>query len=163
MTLPGQHAVVLDSSVVIHLKREVPVTEQWEFFTLLGDLVDRGLVGWPKYVRKEIIGGQYPDTPGSWIGARKHQPFPEPAIEYVVEALDAARLVDAEAEGEVADPYVVAMALERREQWPERIVVVASDDVVDRLPQKESIKTACERLGLPLWSCADLVGWVRSA
>lgn len=48
------------------------------------------------------------------------------------------------------------------EHLPSASVVVASDDIVDRMPQKESIATACARLGLQLWSCEELIGWVLS-
>lgn len=53
------------------------------------------------------------------------------------------------------------MALELRAEHPHARVVIASDDVVDRMPQKESIRTACERLGIERWCCQDLIDWIR--
>ena len=156
-------AVVLDTSVVINLKKNLKVADQWSFFLRLTTLVDRGVVGWPRYVRKEIIDARHPDAPGAWIAGQTAQPFPEPTFETLAEVLGAAQLVDAEAEDEVADPYVVGMGLEVRTTQPGRRVVIASDDTVDRMPQKESIATACARLGLELWSCEDLINWVQSA
>ncbi|HEV2890449.1 MAG TPA: DUF4411 family protein [Frankiaceae bacterium] len=155
-------AVVLDTSVVINLKKNLKVTDQWGFFERLTILVAHGLVGWPRYVRKEIIDARHPDAPGAWIAGQNAQPFPEPAFATLAEVLGAAQLVDAEAEDEVADPYVVAMGLELRVSQPERRVVIASDDVVDRMPQKESIATACERLSLERWSCHEFIEWAQS-
>lgn len=153
--------VVLDSSVVINLKRQLKVADQWPFLLRLTALVERGVVGWPRYVKKEVTGAQHPDAPGAWLAGQAAQPFDEPDYDTVAEVLGIAQLVDVEAEEEVADPWVVAMALELREAHPGARVVVASDDVVDRLPQKESIGTACERLHLELWSCNELIAWVE--
>ena len=56
-----------------------------------------------------------------------------------------------------ADHATVAMIIKG-----EFTTVVASDDIIDRMPQKESIGTACARLGLRLWSCEELIEWVQS-
>ena len=117
--------------------------------------------GLARFVRKELVEVRYPDAPGAWIAATA-QHFAEPSYEAVAEVLAVAQLVDTEAEDEVADPWVVAMAVELRDAYREARVVVASDDVVDRLPQKESIATACERLGIEVWSCDDLIAWVNA-
>lgn len=163
MTVTEQEVlVVLDSSVVINLKRQLKVADQWPFLLRLTALVERGVVGWPRYVKKEVTGAQHPDAPGAWLAGQAAQPFDEPDYETVAEVLGVAQLVDLEAEDEVADPWVVAMALELREAHPGARVIVASDDVVDRLPQKESIGTACERLHIEQWSCDDLIAWVDS-
>jgi hypothetical protein len=151
--------IVLDTSALIHLK-QIKVGEQWPFLLRLTALVEAGRLGWPRYVRREVVEVQYPDAPGAWLAGQSTQPFPEPTYETVAEVLAVAQLVDAEAESEVADPWVVAMAVELRQANPDARIVVASDDVVDRLPQKESIGTACERLGLELWSYEDLIAWV---
>lgn len=152
--------VVLDSSVVINLKKRLKVADQWSFLLRLTELVEQGVVGWPRYVKKEVTDARHPDAPGAWLAAQTSQPFPEPAYESVAQVLAVAQLVDTEAEDEVADPWVVAMALDLRETHPGARVVVSSDDVVDRLPQKESIGTACERLQLEMWSCEDLIAWM---
>lgn len=153
--------VVLDSSVVINLKKRLKVGEQWPFLLRLTERVDQGMVGWPRFVKREVTTAQYPDAPGAWLAGQATQPFPEPSYETLAEVLAVAQLVDTEAEDEVADPWVVAMALELQGEYPEARVVIASDDVVDRLPQKESIRTACERLMIELWSCEDLIDWLK--
>lgn len=153
--------VVLDSSVVINLKRLLKVTEQWPFLLVLTERVEQGTVGWPRFVKQECTTVRYPDAPGAWLAGQASQPFREPDYETVAEVLGVAQLVDTEAEEEVADPWIVAMALELRAEHPHARVVIASDDVVDRMPQKESIRTACERLGIERWCCQDLIDWIR--
>ena len=34
-------------------------------------------------------------------------------------------------------------------------------DFVDRLPAKLSLKTACERMGIEVWSPADFIVWLE--
>ncbi len=77
--------------------------------------------------------------------------------------LVAAQIVDpnAEAEAEAADPYVAAMALEVRKRHPRCDVAVATDDYVDRMPAKESLATACARLGLQRWTADEFVEWLN--
>lgn len=164
MTEPEERPVlvVLDSSVVIHLKHRLKVGDQWPFLLRLTQLVEAGAVGWPRYVKAEVTRAQYPDAPGAWLAGQSSQPFPEPAYATLAEVLAVAQLVDAEAEDEVADPWVVAMAVELRDANPMHRVVVASDDAVDRMPVKESIATACERLGLERWSCETFIDWVAA-
>jgi hypothetical protein len=37
---------------------------------------------------------------------------------------------------------------------------VATGNVIDRLPLKLSLRTACERLAIEVWSPPDLIAWV---
>jgi hypothetical protein len=67
-----------------------------------------------------------------------------------------------EADTEVADPYVVAMAWEIQEASSNRRVIVVTDDRIDRMPAKESVVTACERLGISYCPTSAFVKWVRS-
>jgi hypothetical protein len=83
----------------------------------------------------------------------------------MAEVLGVAELLDAQGDSdyEQADPYVVAMAWDIREHYSSSQIVVVSDDVIDRLPRKESVKTACERLNLECWRTPDFVAHVRVA
>lgn len=73
----------------------------------------------------------------------------------------APRLVDPDGEDdtEPADPYVAAMAYEIREHHSERRVVVATDDYIDHRG-RESLTTACRRLGIECWRADEFVAWV---
>lgn len=90
--------------------------------------------------------------------------YAEPSDETLVTVLDtAAELVDVEAtdDREVADPYVAAMAVEIAQRNVDCDVVVATNDIVDRMPVKLSLGTACSRLGLKCWTAEQLIDWVR--
>ena len=53
------------------------------------------------------------------------------------------------------------MALEVRNRHPRCTVVVATDDYVDRMPAKESLATACARIGLQRWTADEFVEWLE--
>ena len=58
---------------------------------------------------------------------------------------------------------MVAMALELRSVYRNSRIAVASDDKVDRLPLKLSVKTACDRLGIEFCEPPPFVEWVRGS
>ncbi len=153
----------MDTSVLIAMKRIIRLEHQFAVFTLMTKLLQEGLIAFPRQVRREMMAAKFPDMPGAWAAScNGHERYPAPRDESVAEVLGAAQLVDLEAEDdtEVADPYVVAMAYELQELHPECEVMVATEDRVDRLPVKESILTACERLDLECWTAEQLVTWL---
>lgn len=156
--------VVLDTSVLIAFKKIVPITQQWALLGVMTGLVQEGRLAFPKQVVKELSLGQHPDAPGAWIASKLKGQHPQPAETSLARVLGVAQLVDVEAtaEREAADPYLVAMALEIREAHPGGRVVIATEDVVDRMPSKESIGTACERLQIERWSAEQFVEWIRA-
>lgn len=89
------------------------------------------------------------DTPEAWaldVCKLVKQSY-EPADVTVASVMQVAGdVVDPDAEGDPADPYVLAQALEIREAG--RNVCVVTNDVVDRVPIKISMRMACERLHL---------------
>jgi hypothetical protein len=162
---PPPLIVIVDTSCLIAFKRLVRIDEQWALLVRMSDLVRSGALAFPRQVAKELSYGQHPDAPGAWVGNAKGDiRHPEPREETLVAVLQVApQLVDYEAtaDREVADPYVAAMAVELVERHRGCRVAVATDDAVDRLPVKLSLRTACRRLTLEVWSTADLVAWVR--
>ena len=55
-------------------------------------------------------------------------------------------VIEPDTDSDPADPYVLALALQL---WREnKRVCVVTQDIVDRLPLKISIRSACARLGL---------------
>jgi hypothetical protein len=62
-----------------------------------------------------------------------------------------------------ADPYVAGMACEIQSANPGCRVVVATDDRVDRLPNKIALTTACDRLHIDHWSSEAFVAWAYVA
>lgn len=158
---------VIDASALIHLKREVGLDEQWELLMRMHGLVVDGALAFPRQVHKELSVAKYPDAPGAWAGAaNKVVCHPQPSDDTMSRVLEVASElveVDLTPDREVADPYVAAMALELTERHPNSRVVVVTDDVVDRLPLKISLRTACGRLSLQQCGLGPFVGWVRDS
>lgn len=155
---------VIDSSVLIKLKRIVDLDDQWDLLLHMTEQVQSGQLCFPSQVAKELAAVQYPDAPGAWIGsAKRHVCHAQPSEETLRQVLAVAeQLVDAEATTsgrEVADPYVVAMAHEISHRYPRCRVAVATDDHVDRLPSKLSLATACNRLGIERWTPDQFIAW----
>ena len=107
------------------------------------------------------------DTPETWaLNAYEYVPNSlEPSMDTVIEVMDlAGEVVEADAEGDPADPYVLAQALEIERSG--RNVRVVTEDRTDRLPLKIAMTTACEKLGLDpcdLGSLLDAMGFVHTA
>lgn len=161
---PPDEILVVDSCLLIRLKKIVKVDEQWSLFAAMLDLVRGGSLCFPRQVATEVADQRWPDAPGAWIGhAKEFVCHREPGDGCVSQVLaTASELIDADATGtEPADPYVVAMALELQSVYANSRIAVASDDKVDRLPLKLSLKTACDRLGIEFCEPPPFVEWVR--
>ncbi len=162
---PPSVIVVVDTSALIELKRIVPIARQWPLLSHMSELVASGDLCYPRQVKRELTMGKYPDAPGAWAaghnGTSRH---PDPSDESLAEVLGIAQLVDIEAEDdyEAADPYVAAMAYHIRETYPSVRVVVATNDVRDRMPVKEALATACRRLAIECWLPQQLLAWLET-
>ncbi|MCY4102235.1 MAG: DUF4411 family protein [bacterium] len=142
-------AWILDTSALIEFKRLLPMPEQWNAFVRLGSLVDNGRIAMPRQVLAEATKVSHPDVPGAWAAAmRERLQHPvDPGYHFLRLAMArAGDVVDSNKTTEDADPYVVALALHARERGFDVMVVTA--DVVDRLPIKISLATACARLNV---------------
>ncbi len=158
---------VVDSGALFNMKRAgvVKVDEQWPMFSRMSEMVRTGEIAFPRHVANEMIRAQHPDTPGTWAaGSKDSILYPDPTDDAMAEVQSVAQLTDpaGEAEYEPADPYVVAMAFEIAERYPDGEVIVVSDDYVDRMPRKESVQTACDRLGLECRRSVDFAEHMRS-
>lgn len=164
-TFPPSLVTVIDTSALIEFKRIVKIDHQWDLLASMRELVDSGAVAFPRQVAKELAQGQHPDAPGAWIASAKGlMRHPQPTEETLVKVLAVApQLIDYEttADREVADPYVVAMAYEVAAVDAGCRVVVVTTDIVDRLPAKLSLRTACQRMGIEVWSPADFISWLE--
>lgn len=156
---------VVDTSTLIKLKTVVPVVDQWRLLVRMDALVQSGELAFPRQVAAEMRAARHPDAPGAWAaGVKGWTVHRQPSDESLAEAMGAAQLTDptSEADREVADPYIVAMALEIAEKCPGVTVVVATEDRVDRMPLKESILTACGRLDIVCCTAEEFVEWLLS-
>ncbi len=145
---------VLDTSSLVNIKVLVRVDRQWDLFQHLQAMVDGGEVAMPRQVIREVGELAHPDTPGVWARGMTHRLQHPLDVEYehlrrVMKA--APNLVEANQHKDVADPYVVALALQLMADG--HAVEVVTDDLVDHLPTKIALGTACDRLKLAHRTC----------
>ena len=150
---------VLDTSSIIQIKRIIPAREQWELAKNMERMVEKGSIVFPRQVTREISGQKHTDLPEAWVhgvDSKIENSHREADPEYLEEVMDKARaVVEYDAEGDPADPYILALALQMRKEGKQ--VWVVTEDVEDRLPSKISIRTACRRLGLPMMQIEEFV------
>lgn len=164
---PPSIVCVLDTGALANMKKKelLKIDEQFGMFTAMTQLLRSGHLAYPKQVAAEMSRVDYPDTPGAWAaGCNGLVRYPAPHDEAIAEVLGAAQLMDPQGEHdyEEADPYVVAMAYEISERYPDCRVIVVSDDFKDRMPRKQSIHTACERLGIECWRSGEFVEHMKA-
>ena len=147
---PGGAVWVLDASAVIGFKLRLPGAVQWSAFQRLEDFVRAGQIAMPRQAIREVSEVSHPDVPGAWVAAmREHFRHPMDVdyqhIETVMRTVP--QVVDPESRDDVADPYVVALALQLRAMGFQASVV--TDDVIDRLPLRIALASACKMLDVP--------------
>lgn len=104
---------VLDTSGLIQIKHLVGASEQWALFRKLEQIVERGELSFPVHVQREVRQERHHDTPETWaLGmSRKLQYRRDPDIGRITHVMRVAgEVVDANSEGDPADPYVLAHA-----------------------------------------------------
>ena len=141
---------VLDASAIITFKRVIKPKDQWGFAKHLEDLVTSGSITFPRQVAREVGGQRHTDLPEAWtLGVERDIVIRrEPDSHYVEEVMrTAGNVIEEYAENDPADPYVLALALQLWRESEARECYIVTEDVVDRLPLKISIRTACLRLG----------------
>ncbi|MCY3919634.1 MAG: DUF4411 family protein [Chloroflexi bacterium] len=154
-----ERIAVFDTSALIQVKAAVSPQRQWEFFEIMKERVQQGHLYFPRAVLEELRGHRHHDTPETWaFNVYGHMSGAiEPSTRTLQEVMRiAGDVVEPDAEGDPADPYVLAQALEFQQSG--RWVLVVTEDRVDRVPIKIAMTTACERLGLTAWSLADFLG-----
>lgn len=147
---------VLDASALIRMKNVVPGGKQWDTFKKLETMVEDGHVAFPRQVLKE---GSHPDVPGAWI---------QGVATACVHSLDAdvnnvaavmagtVNLVDPHAEGDPADPYVVALAMDIQAGDTDVNVTVATNDHVQH-HGNDSVASACDKFGVAHTTVEDFL------
>jgi hypothetical protein len=164
---PPPLVVVVDTGIIIEVKRQIPIGDQWDLLERMLGLVEAGRLTFPTKVHRELTQLRWPDAPGAWCGkAVKKLQFDDPEDGTLGEILtEVSDLVEQDADDahEKADPYVVAQAHELAHSEPPYEVVVATTDRVDRLPLKIAMTTACARLGIVCWDFGTFVAWVGEA
>ena len=128
----------------------MPAASQWELFRRLETMVEQGELFFPRQVAAELRQARHVDTPEAWAlaaGPKVTRAY-DPDTTFVQQVMAVAGdVVDPDAEEDPGDPYVLAQALELANANFE--ICVVTEDVVDHLPLRISMATACQRLNLP--------------
>jgi hypothetical protein len=127
--------------------KQVPIAKQWDLFQRLAELVDSAEIAMPRQVIKETAEVAHPDAPGVWArGMQKRLRHPlDVDFEHVQAVMAVApKLAEPNQQGDPADPYVAALAVQLRKDG--MTVEVVTDDVIDHLPVKLALATACDLL-----------------
>lgn len=155
---------VVDSSALIECKTRIAVDEQWGFFSCLTSLVEAGKLALSRQVINELSGSKWPDMPGAWAAAaRKLHVLPLDAPpQYLRDVLRVTPdVLEQDASDDVADPHVLALALLLNEVAPNgEAIVIVTEDAVDRLPLKRSMRSAAEMHGLQCCSLEEFAVFV---
>ena len=149
---------VPDTSSLIRIKQIVRIDRQWELFQQLQASVDAGEIAMSRQVINEIGDVAHPDAPGVWArGMRDRLIHPLDVDEGYVQRVmrETRRLVEANEQKDVADPYVLALALQLEAEG--KTVEVVTDDLVDHLPRKIALATACNHFNVAHVSCEEFL------
>ena len=147
MNLDDVEVWIVDSSALIEAKTIVSVSNQWDAFKHLEQMVVDGHIALPRQVIKEVSEIAHPDLPGAWApGIRGLLQHPlDAGFDYLRKVTSIVPdVVDVNKPTEDADPWVVALAL--RLEGDGHTVCVVTKDVVDRT--SISVATACDRLSI---------------
>ena len=145
MNLDDVEVWILDSSALIEAKTIVSVSNQWDAFKHLEQMVVDGRIALPRQVINEMSAIAYPDLPGAWApGVRGLLRHPlDAGYDHISKVMSVAGdVVDANKPSEDADPWVLALALHLKGDG--HTVCIVTEDMVDRT--RISIATACGRL-----------------
>lgn len=154
---------IFDSAALFRTKTAVAADRQWALFELMKAMVESGSIAFPRQVLSEAQNVTHHDGPEIWLLNVRHslQHPLDCTIDNHVEVMRrvGSRLIDVDAEGEPADPYVLALALDLR--TADRDVAVVTDDHVDHHPMI-SLRTACREFGVRAYTLdefLDLINW----
>ncbi len=128
---------VLDTSSIIAFKQVVKARDQWRFAKHLEEMVENGRITFPRQVAREVGGQRHIDLPEAWaLGVEPDiivRRGPDPGYVEQVMAV-AGEVIEANAENDPADPYVLALALQLWRENEAQECFVVTEDQVDRLP-----------------------------
>ena len=147
---------IVDSSALIATKSIVSVTNQWDAFKHLEQMVQNGQIAMPRQVINEVSKIAHPDLPGAWApGVRGSLQHPLDAdYDHIKKVMSVAgEVVDVSKPDEDADPYVLALARQLKSSG--YAVCIVTEDTVDR--SRISIATACGRLQIDYCRVRDFL------
>lgn len=150
--MPGPHEIfVVDTSSLLSVRETYGREAEKELFSGLSDLVAKGALVYPPQVLHELeLGSESatnPDPPVLWARTHQAKATIKPALDRVKETLGKVPdVIDPDAKHEQADPYILTLAVQLKEEGYD--VVVVTEDRRDK-PAKTSLATACGVLKIP--------------
>ena len=153
---------LLDASAIIRIKTQVPGNQQWRLFRQLEEMVVSGDIAFPKQIRVEVAGMAHPDAPGVWVDGvfplLQHPAEPESGWIRHVMASKAAAVVDPNKAREDGDPFLLALALQLKDDGHE--VCIVTEDQADN-PSRIALSVACEHLSLGWCGLAEFLSEIQ--
>lgn len=146
---PVEPCWVLDSSAIIEFKSIITPEIETRVLALLDQLVLQGKISFPRQVKREVSGDGQNDLPALWVlrNFSKIILNKSPEESYIIDVLrKVPNLVEKDSKKDVADPHVLALALQLKDNGFDAIVV--SEDRVDHLPKNISLQSACQEMSV---------------
>ena len=152
---------VIDSDALIDIKLEIGVAEQWDAGVDIVHAAENHKLLMPIQVHNEVVNVRHPDFPAPlaskvWNiihGRTNVRPSPR-ALRAVLETeLSWIGTLGSEEE-DIADPYVIALALDLKQvRQGETVAVVSHDNLV---------RSTCDSLGLSCLELTEFLGHIRN-
>lgn len=167
--MPGNSFYVIDSSSLIDMKMYYPMAVFRSLWVRCDSLIAEGRLCAPSVVLEELE--QKDDELTEWARGRNgvlFHPDSSDLAERVIEILGIfPNLINSDLDREQADPFVIAMALEKREGPQQMLfgggdVYVVTEEKNNGNGNKTKIPKVCDHFGLPCISMVDMMvneGW----
>lgn len=155
---PVEPCWVLDSSAIIEFKSIITPEIETKVLTLLDRFVVQGQISFPRQVKREVSGDGQDDLPARWVLQNYSKIIRDksPEENYIIDVLSKVpNLVEEDNTKDAADPYVLALALQLEDNDIDAIVV--TEDRINRLPRKISLKSACEIMDIEVCLTRDFI------
>lgn len=155
------HVFVIDSDALIDIKLEISVAEQWDVGVDIVRATENHKLLMPIQVHNEVVNVRHPDFPAPlaskvWSiiqGGANVRPSPQALRTVLATELSWIGMLGSEEE-DIADPYVIALALDLKQvRHGETVAVVAHDNLV---------RSTCESLGLHCLELTEFLIHIRN-
>jgi len=167
--MSGNSFYVIDSSSLIDMKMHYPMTVFRSLWVRCDGLIGEGRLCAPPIVLEELE--QKDDELTKWARGRNGGLFHQDSSDLMGRVSEILgifpKLINPNLDREQADPFVIAMALEKREGPQQMLfgggdVYVVTEEKNSRNGNKIKIPEVCDHFGLPCISMVDMMiheGW----
>lgn len=152
---------VIDSDALIDIKLEISVAEQWDVGVDIVRATENHKLLMPIQVHNEVVNVRHPDFPAPlaskvWSiirGGANVRPSPRALRTVLATELSWIGMLGSEEE-DIADPYVIALALDLKQvRHGETVAVVAHDNLV---------RSTCDSLELHCLELTEFLSHIRN-